>query len=260
MTTAAAPVRSKRAGVRVDSLMDRLIAKWAKPARILLIHEAHAAAETYGITASQDAALDAVEVGLWLAYLNRLWLSTVPIVGNTVLSQLPAAPAAPVAGDPFVRAAARWLQQNGADRVGAIAGTSREQIAEQIATGLLKGESTQQIAARIQQHGRDIAPARAEAIAGTEVHAATNYASLVGAAESTQPLVKIWRTRADGRVRAAHVAAHGQRQPLDGRFNVGGYQMRYPGDPAAPPSLTVRCRCMMTYDVVAVARPASRVA
>ena len=247
MTAAA-----KRVAIRVDSMMDRLIAKWARPARILLIDEARRAGEAYGVTESENRAIEAVEVGLWWAYLNRLWLSTVPAVGNIVSEQLPGA--AP-AGDPFTRAANRWLALNGADRVAGITETSREQIAGQIAEGLQAGESTRQIAERITKHGADMAPARAEMIAGTEVHAATNYASLVSAEESTLPLEKIWRTRADGRVRSAHAAAHGQRQPLKGFFNVGGYRMRYPGDPVAPPALTVRCRCTMFYDVVAVARP-----
>jgi hypothetical protein len=44
-------------------------------------------------------------------------------------------------------------------------------------------------------------------------------------------------------VRPAHEEADGQTITRGDRFDVGGYPMRYPGDPDAPPALTVNCRC-----------------
>lgn len=52
-----------------------------------------------------------------------------------------------------------------------------------------------------------------------------------------------WWTVEDPRVRHAHRRAHGQAHPVGENFNVGGFPMRYPGDPLAPPDLTTNCRC-----------------
>lgn len=56
---------------------------------------------------------------------------------------------------------------------------------------------------------------------------------------------KVWWSAEDHRVRPAHHAAHGQVQPTGQRFLVGGFPMRFPGDPLAPPDLTLNCRCSL---------------
>lgn len=67
---------------------------------------------------------------------------------------------------------------------------------------------------------------------------------------SEEPLDKIWVAHMDDRTRPAHFVADGQRVAKDGKFVVGGHEMAYPGDPAAPPALTRSCRCR-----VGVAKP-----
>jgi hypothetical protein len=42
-----------------------------------------------------------------------------------------------------------------------------------------------------------------------------------------------------------------QTVPLDGWFNVGGYDLEYPGDQGGPPEETVNCRCTLEYTEVA---------
>lgn len=61
--------------------------------------------------------------------------------------------------------------------------------------------------------------------------------------------VKVWDSRRDMKVRPAHMAADGQRRPLLEPFNVAGFPMMYPSDPAAPPDLVVNCRCGMRIEV-----------
>lgn len=73
-------------------------------------------------------------------------------------------------------------------------------------------------------------------------------AALVDAAEATtaatgQKRWQQWWTVEDTRVRHAHRRAHGQARPVGRDFSVGGFPMRYPGDPLAPPDLTTNCRC-----------------
>lgn len=54
---------------------------------------------------------------------------------------------------------------------------------------------------------------------------------------------KEWVTQHDSRVRSSHVAADGQVVPVLSPFIVGGYPMQVPGDPVAPLSETINCRC-----------------
>ena len=54
---------------------------------------------------------------------------------------------------------------------------------------------------------------------------------------------KEWLSSRDGRVRDTHLEADGQRVPLNGFFNVGGYEIKHPGDMMAPPEEAIGCRC-----------------
>ena len=59
-----------------------------------------------------------------------------------------------------------------------------------------------------------------------------------------------WVTQRDERVRGSHAALHGTVQPLGTDFISGdGNTLRFPGDPRAPASETVNCRCMLATRV-----------
>lgn len=59
-----------------------------------------------------------------------------------------------------------------------------------------------------------------------------------------------WRTARDERVRGSHRAMHGQKRPLGEPFVSGnGNRLMHPGDPSAPPSDTVQCRCVLAVRV-----------
>lgn len=136
-----------------------------------------------------------------------------------------------------------------------------------LAEGLADGEDTDQLADRLRAvfaaDGTQLGESRAERIARTEATRAWNAGALGAARDLTgpdRPLVKQWRTRRDHRVRHAHDRADGQLRLLDEPFTVGGHAMDYPGDPTAPPELTVNCRCIAvvqadTRTSAAVSRP-----
>lgn len=91
--------------------------------------------------------------------------------------------------------------------------------------------------------------AKSQQVAATEGERWTQAATLAGAlaaqgADGIQR-IKQWVSRDDTLVRPAHVAADGQRRPLRDMFNVGGFPMMYPLDPAAPADLVVNCRCKL---------------
>lgn len=59
---------------------------------------------------------------------------------------------------------------------------------------------------------------------------------------------KAWRTRRDARVRVTHADLEGDFVPLDDPFTtVAGYKIQRPGDPKAPLSETIFCRCRLSY-------------
>ena len=68
-----------------------------------------------------------------------------------------------------------------------------------------------------------------------------------GAGGNALPLRKTWITRKDSHVRDAHRLLHGKTVPVGDGFAVDGSVLRFPGDPLAPPSLTMNCRCRLRF-------------
>lgn len=59
---------------------------------------------------------------------------------------------------------------------------------------------------------------------------------------------RVWRSRHDDAVRDTHEHLDGQVRPIGQPFDVAdGLTIRFPGDPAAPLSLTAGCRCHTAY-------------
>ena len=56
---------------------------------------------------------------------------------------------------------------------------------------------------------------------------------------------KTWMTSRDERVRGSHIGLHGQTVDLFDSFDTPGGPLRFPGDPLAPPSQTINCRCRL---------------
>lgn len=54
-----------------------------------------------------------------------------------------------------------------------------------------------------------------------------------------------WVTMRDDSVRETHRAANGQVQPRDGTFDIGGFDLHYPGEPVGPPEIWINCRCIL---------------
>lgn len=71
-----------------------------------------------------------------------------------------------------------------------------------------------------------------------------NDATSTAAADEGGVLLQ-WVTMHDDAVRDSHVLADGQRVAPGATFDVGGYQLAFPGDPVGPPDLWINCRCVI---------------
>lgn len=90
---------------------------------------------------------------------------------------------------------------------------------------------------------------QAERLVRTEATAAANFAT--SAAATTifpgDQLQKEWIASFDDKVRDTHSAADGQIVDQNATFLVGGSQMMFPGDPSAPASEVINCRCSIAH-------------
>lgn len=129
-----------------------------------------------------------------------------------------------------------------------LAEVARQELADGVEAGEDVDQLRSRLLARFAADGPQLGTARRERTAATEAARAWNTATLEAARALTgpdRPLVKQWRTRGDKRVRHAHDEVDGQLRLLDEPFRVGGHDMDAPGDPSAPASLVVNCRCVL---------------
>lgn len=136
-----------------------------------------------------------------------------------------------------------------AEKVVGISDFTKESLKLIIAKGMAEGESIDQIATRIDwKYLEQIIPNRSEVIARTEVISASNFASQAAARQTGLKLEKKWLATEDGRTRDKHRDADKQKRGLEELYNVGGDELRFPGDPRGRPENVIQCRCAETYD------------
>lgn len=127
-------------------------------------------------------------------------------------------------------------------------------IFAEISVGTADGESREAITARIDAKiltsGSEWWQNRAKVITQTETNRAWNAGQLAAAQYYEPPSgpgwVKVWDTDRDGHERPAHRRADGQVRGLTDTFQVGGEDLRFPGDPAGSPANVINCRCAQT--------------
>lgn len=122
--------------------------------------------------------------------------------------------------------------------------TTIRKLRDELAQGITAGESIPQLMERISQvfEGRK-SDYETERIARTETNKAVNAGIVAGYEQGGVVQEKEWMAALDNRTRESHVAAHGQRVPLQADFEVGGEHLSYPGDPRGSPGNIISCRC-----------------
>lgn len=125
-------------------------------------------------------------------------------------------------------------------------------IRSQITQGIIQGERLDQIADRLAKVTGSRNRSQMLTQARTAMTSAQNggrQMRLQEASEKGIQLHKEWMATFDELTRYTHRELDGQKQPIDKPFVVEGYEIDYPGDPHAHPSLVYNCRCTMGADI-----------
>lgn len=138
-----------------------------------------------------------------------------------------------------------WMS-DASNRLARVSDDAWQAVRSELTVGLTEGESIEQLQRRIRST-INVVEARARTIARTEVIGAVNAGSFYEA-KAMGVETKTWLATDDKRTRPTHSEADGQQVNMDDMYVVGGVQMRFPHDPAAPPGETVNCRCTNLYD------------
>jgi HK97 family phage portal protein len=138
------------------------------------------------------------------------------------------------------------------DRVKKVNSSTKDEIAAAILTALaLSGDEDEKFSllkAALTATFADIALKRKRLIAEHESQTSHNAGVYFGSA-SAGVQKKRWVARSDDKVRSAHRALNGKTVDISSGFVVDGVAIRFPGDPLAPPALTMNCRCKLRYNV-----------
>lgn len=128
---------------------------------------------------------------------------------------------------------------------------SQAKLRNELTQGILQGESNQNIARRLERvFGMDMVSSIRNA------RTMTTYAECAGRLDTYAKakslgleMQKEWRATLDSRTRHEHRLLDGQKQDIDEPFEVEGYKLMCPADPAGEPFLVYNCRCTMVHAI-----------
>jgi hypothetical protein len=186
------------------------------------------------------------EVPELVSYLNGVYDAGALEVASELAVNLPVPDGQGIPGVPD-SFSLEYLQQ-ATNRLSGVGDELWENIRDEITVGLANGESTNEIATRI-QNAAGFTEARAKTVARTELVAASNAGTHQQVLMIVPDAQKEWVSTTDGRTRMTHRHADGQRVPVDQAFVVGGSTLRWPGDPGGAAGEVVNCRCTLIFDV-----------
>lgn len=234
--------------------LDALAARFIPRLRVALIRDAEAAAVAAEAGATPEVAAALASTRFVQAELEALYVAAgVPEarLQYEALTQGQKAQAPTTVVADWTTRLRRFISTEGALAIRGIASRTRAIIRTVLREAATQGLGIREAAGQLRRKVAALSVERAESIARSELIAASNYGSLIGAQATGLQLLKYWiATMPSTRTRPTHAAANGQTVPLNGSFTVGGAAARYPGDPLLSPAQRVRCRCTVTYKPV----------
>ena len=146
------------------------------------------------------------------------------------------------------------IQRRANQLAGQVTDTTYGQIQDQLADGIIAGDSIDVLADRVRTVFAEASERRATTIARTEVISSFNGAQVDAARQLPADVVggMEWISTRDGRTRSAHRGSWPEgpdRQvvPIADAFLVGGEHLQYPGDPSGRASNVINCRCTVAF-------------
>lgn len=125
-----------------------------------------------------------------------------------------------------------------------------EEVRSELQAGIDNGDTMDELAKRIRSSFKGIDESRSMTIATTETTVAyevgRDMTFKAAGVQWTQ-----WLVSGLGNSRDSHQAADKQIREMGTPFDVGGFQLHFPGDPTAPPREVINCNCVR----IAVAGP-----
>ena len=157
------------------------------------------------------------------------------------------------AADVYQAALTAFVRRWTARKVVQISSTTVSMLSRVVQDGIEQGLTVIEIGKAIRQKGSEFAGYRANLIARTEIHSASQAGSLAAAQSSEQVIMKEWIDVGDDRVRDGDNEDFNHRNvepvPKNQPFNVDGEELMHPGDPRGSAGNIINCRCAMTYMV-----------
>lgn len=117
--------------------------------------------------------------------------------------------------------------------------------------------SSTQIDRMVDRYKSRMIDMRAETIARTESLRSTNMARQAAIGQMQEQtglednrIKRIWNATMDSRVRDTHAEMNGQERGKEEPFvSPAGFELMFPGDPAAPAAEVINCRCVLTLEI-----------
>lgn len=129
-----------------------------------------------------------------------------------------------------------------------------KRVQNSVMQGIIQGESIPQIAKRLEEGLATDNNRKMNLFARTAITGAQNAGRMERLHEAVGMGVKVkkkWLATMDDRTRDAHADLDGQEVDIDEKFRVTEkgqtYEIDFPGDPNADPSMTYNCRCTLVY-------------
>lgn len=141
----------------------------------------------------------------------------------------------------------QFISTEGALAVRGITEATRAIVKRVLTTAADDGLGVDEAGRLLRAEVATLSVARGVSIVRTELIAASNIGSLLGAEATGLKLDKFWLATPGPRTRPTHAAADGQTVGLRDSFTVGGESARYPGDPLLSAGERIRCRCSLGY-------------
>lgn len=143
-----------------------------------------------------------------------------------------------------------FIASNIGQKITQVNATTVAAVSRQIRIGREKGETPEEIAARVRKSVKGSSAYRAQMIARTESHQAAQFGMIAGARKSETAMQKEWIAAMDERTRGTsssdrydHIAADGETVGLEEMFRRTGEALDRPGDTSGSAGNVIHCRC-----------------